>query len=286
MTDRRTFLRTSLLGLAGAATSRSVMGQSRLPPPPAIESRACIVVDAVSGQTLFERAADIRRPVASTQKLLAALVAVETMDMNKMTTVKLEETKVEPTKLFLKPGEKIPLRTLLQAMLIKSCNDAAHCMARSCAGSVPEFATLMNRRAAQLGMLNSHFINPHGLPAEGQFSTARDMSRLARAAVFNPTIRSIVGRYEMTIKRGDGRSVKLRNTNFLLKPDSSFYLPLCTGMKTGYTDAAGKCLISSATHRGRTVICVLLGSYGNKKSERTWRESKALLRWALGITSQ
>lgn len=284
MTNRRTFLRTSLLGIAAASPS-AVMGQTRLPKPPRIESRSCIVIDAVTGHPYFERSADERRPVASTQKLLSALVAVETEDMNRITTVEAEETRVEPHKLFLKIGEKLPLRTLLNAMLIESCNDAAHCMARSCAGSVPKFAAQMNQRAAQLGMKDSRFVNPSGLPADNQYSTARDMSRLARVAIYNPTIRSIVGRSEVTITRGDGRPKKLTTTNYLLRQNSSFYLPLCTGMKTGFTNAAGKCLVSSATHRGRTVICVLLGSLGKKKSEQAWRESSALLQWALGVTA-
>ena len=135
------------------------------------------------------------------------------------------DTKVEPTKLYLKAGERLPMQTLLQALLIKSYNDAAQCVARCAGGSVSGFADMMNRKAAQLGMRNSHFINPHGLPAEGQFSTARDMSRVARAALFTPAIRSIVGRHELTIKRDSGRVVKMRNTNYLLNPKSSYFLP-------------------------------------------------------------
>ncbi len=286
MTNRRTFLRTSLLGLAAAAPG-AAFGQFRLPPPPRIESKACIIIDAMSGQSLFEKAADERRPVASTQKLLTALVAVETADMKKIITVVESDTKVEPSKMYLKTGERLPLNTLLQALLIKSYNDAAHCMARNVGGSVSGFAALMNRRAVQLGMKSSHFINPHGLPADGQFSTARDMSRVARTAHYNTAIRNIVGRYEVTIKRGNGRSLKMQSTNTLLNPKSSYHLPQCTGMKTGFTNAAGKCLISSATLRGRTVICVLLGAWekdGVKASIMAWRESKALLQWALGVT--
>lgn len=281
MTRRRNFFPAILAAIAASRTC-IVTAQSELPPPPYIESKACIVIDAVTGISYFEKGADQRRPVASTQKLLSALVAVETASMDRMTTVQQEETKVEPHKLFLKAGERLPLRTLLHAMLIESCNDCAHCMARSCGGSIAAFAGMMNRRAAQLGMRNSHFVNPSGLPAEGQYSTARDMSRLARAAIYNPTIRSIVGRSEMTITRGDGRIKKLTTTNYLLRPNSSFYLPICTGMKTGYTNLSGKCLISSATVRGRTVICVMLGS---KDSPMAWKESRSMLQWALGVTA-
>ncbi|HWB05879.1 MAG TPA: D-alanyl-D-alanine carboxypeptidase family protein [Verrucomicrobiales bacterium] len=282
MTNRRSFLRrASLLGLAAAPVP--AMAQ-RLPKPPFIQAKACVVVDAVTGETLFEKNADERRPVASTQKLLSALVAVETTDMNKVTSVEEEETKVEPHKLFLKVDERLPLRTLLHAMLIESCNDCAHCMARSCAGTTSAFSQWMNRRAAQLGMRNSHFVNASGLPAEGQYSTARDMARLARVAFANATLRSIFGRSEIVITRGDGRTKKLQTTNILLRPKSSYYLPQCTGMKTGFTNASGKCLISSATLRGRSVICVMLGSTTSKGL--IWKESRALLQWALGISTR
>ncbi len=284
MTNRRTFLRrASLLSLAAAFPRVTLAEGNGLPKPPVIASKTCIVIDAVTGQPLFEKSADVRRAVASTQKLMTALVAVETTDMNNMTTVEAEETKVEPHKLFLQVGEKLPLRTLLHAMLVGSCNDCAHCVARSCAGSTATFTTWMNKRAAQLGMKNSRFVTASGLPAENQYSTARDMARLARAALYNPTIRGIVGRSEVTITRGDGREKKIDNTNTLLKPTSAYFMPQCTGMKTGYTNAAGKCLISSATLRGRSVICVILGSTTAKG--QVWKESRALLQWALGISN-
>ena len=108
------------------------------------------------------------------------------------------------------------------------------------------------------------------------------MARAARAAYMNPTIRNLVGRYETRITRGDGRVSTLFNTNALLNPNSSYYYANCTGMKTGYTRATGKCLISTASHRGRTVICVLLGAHGSKPSIMAWTESRALLQWALG----
>src|SRR5436190_18555131 len=150
MTNRRTFLRTYLPGLLAVAPASLWAQQYQLPAPPRIESKACIIVDAVNGQVLFEKAADERRPVASTQKLLSALVAVESVDLKKVTTVTEADTKCEPTKLPLTVGEKLPLSTVLTAMLIKSYNDAAQCMARNVGGSIPGFAAMMNRRAAQL----------------------------------------------------------------------------------------------------------------------------------------
>jgi D-alanyl-D-alanine carboxypeptidase (penicillin-binding protein 5/6) len=278
MTDRRSFLRCA--SLAAASLPAAAYSQGRLPPPPEITADSCIVIDAVTGGSMFEKNADERRPVASTQKLLSALVAVESTSMDKITTVLAAETRVEPHKLYLKTGEKLPLRTLLEAMLIESCNDCAHCLGRSCAGSEARFADWMNRRAARLGMTSSRFVNASGLPAEGQYSTARDMSRVARAALFNKTIRAIVGRSEITITRGDGRTKKLETTNYLLRRNNTNFLPVCNGMKTGYTNAAGKCLVSSATFRGRTVICVMLRS----SSKVIWKESAALLNWSLGLS--
>lgn len=281
MINRRTFLSQAAVGTV-LFIPAALQAQAPVTVAPRIAAKACLVIDAVTGRTFYERNANEQRPVASTQKLLSALVAVESTDMDKMTTVNREETKVEPHKLFLKVGERLPLRTLLLAMLIESCNDCAHCMGRSCAGTVEQFAVWMNRRAAQLGCKHSHFINPSGLPARGQVSTARDMAIIARAAIYNSTIRSIVGLENATITRGDGRVKILHTTNHLLRRTSSDFYPLCTGMKTGYTNLAGKCLVSSGTYRGRMIICVMLG--GN--SRIIWKDSKAMLNWALGADSE
>ena len=191
------------------------------------------------------------------------------------------DTRVEPTKLFIKAGETYEWSTLFNAMLVKSCNDCAHCLGRTVGGTDAGFASLMNQYAARLGMKNSHFMNASGLPANGQFSTARDMARAARAAIYNPLIRSAVAQAEVTITRPDGRTSLLTNTNYLLRRTNANYTPICTGMKTGFTNAAGKCLIASANYRGRAIICVMLGS----SSRIIWKETRALLHWAMGLTN-
>ena len=277
---RRTLLRNAALTLPTAAFVPRAAAQSGLPKPPPTSAKACIVLDAVGGQILFERNADERRAVASTQKLVSALVCVESTALDKTASVSAFDAAAEPHKMYLKEGEHYPLKSLLQAMLIESCNDAARCVARTCAGSEPAFAVWMTRRAQQLGMKNSHFKNASGLPAEGQYSTARDLSLVARAVLYNSTLRGIVGRHELSVSRPDGRVKKLTTTNHLLRPNSPFYLPHCIGMKTGYTNLAGKCLVSSANYRGRTIICMSLGS----SSKYIWKESAALLNWGLGLT--
>jgi D-alanyl-D-alanine carboxypeptidase (penicillin-binding protein 5/6) len=130
----------------------------------------------------------------------------------------------------------------------------------------------MNRKAAELGLRNSHFVNPHGLPASGQYSTARQMAKVAYHAYRNPTIRDIVRQKGYRFRYADGRVKYLENTNKLLGQFS-----LCNGMKTGYTHASGKCLISSAEYGGREVILVQLGS----KSKYLWDDSQKLLTWGL-----
>ena len=130
----------------------------------------------------------------------------------------------------------------------------------------------MNRRAQQLGASRSHFVNPNGLPDPRQYSTARDLSLIARAAYANPTIRSIVCLPQYVFRYANGRTRELENTNKVLKK-----LPYCNGMKTGYTEAAGHCLIASGTRPGRDVIAVVLGD----SKSGIWRDASALLQWAL-----
>ena len=278
---RRTLLRHAAVILPAAAFLPRASAQSGLPPAPPSTARACIVLDAIGGQILYERNADERRAVASTQKLMSALVCVESTPLDKIAVVSSYDASAEPHKMYLKAGEQYPLKTLLQAMLIESFNDAARCVAQTCAGSEAAFGVWMTRRAQQLGMKNSQFRNASGLPAEAQYSTARDMSRVARAVLYNSTLRSMVGRHEVNITRPDGRVKKCNTTNHLLRPNSPFYLPQCIGMKTGFTNLAGKCLVSAANYRGRTIICVMLGS--SMKSGTIWKESSALLNWGLGI---
>src|SRR5205807_3204176 len=130
----------------------------------------------------------------------------------------------------------------------------ARCLARDNAGSIEAFADRMNAKAQLLGATHSHFLNPNGLPISGQYSTARDLAIIARAAYANPTIRSIVCLPQLVFRYANCRTRELENTNKLLRR-----LPYCSGMKTGYTDAAGKCLIPSGTRPGKDAIVVVLG---------------------------
>jgi D-alanyl-D-alanine carboxypeptidase (penicillin-binding protein 5/6) len=239
---------------------------------PKTTAASVIVVDANNGKILYEKNADQIRPPASTQKLLTALIVAESGFLDRTVTVQGVDPMCDPVKLGIKPGEMYQRIDLLRALLVKSPNDVARCLARDNAGSIEAFAEVMNRHAAQLGAVHSHFVNPNGLPVPGQYSSARDLSLIARAAYANPTIRSIVCLPQLVFRYANGRTRELQNTNKLLTR-----LPYCNGMKTGYTDAAGKCLIASGTRPGKDVIVVVLGD----SSSHVWRDASALLNWGL-----
>ena len=239
---------------------------------PKTSAASVIVVDANSGKILYEKNADQTRVPASTQKLLTALIVAESGFLDRTVTVQPVDTLAEPVKLNIKAGDTYQRIDLLRALLVKSPNDVARCLGRDNAGSIEAFAEIMNRRAQELGAVHSHFVNPNGLPVPGQYSTARDLSIIARAAYANPTIRSIVCLPQLVFRYANGRTRELENTNKLLRR-----LPYCNGMKTGYTDAAGKCLIASGTRPGKDVIVVVLGD----SSSRVWRDASALLSWGL-----
>jgi D-alanyl-D-alanine carboxypeptidase (penicillin-binding protein 5/6) len=230
------------------------------------------MVDARTGQILYEKNADEVRPPASTQKLLTALVVAETGFLDRQVTVEPIDTLAEPVKLNIKPGDTYQRIDLLRALLVKSPNDVARCLARDNAGSIEAFAERMNQRARELGATHSHFVNPNGLPVPGQYSSARDLSVIARTAYANPTIRSIVCLPQIVFRYANGRTRELENTNQVLKR-----LPYCNGMKTGYTEAAGHCLICSGTRPGRDIIVVVLGD----SKAGVWRDASALLAWGL-----
>jgi D-alanyl-D-alanine carboxypeptidase (penicillin-binding protein 5/6) len=239
---------------------------------PTTGASSVIVVNANSGEVMYEKNPDQYRQPASTQKLLTALIIAETGYLDQPVTVAPIDTMAEPVKLNIKSGDTYRRVDLLRALLVKSPNDVARCLARDNAGSIEAFAERMNQRARELGATYSHFVNPNGLPVPGQYSTARDLSIIARAAYANSTIRSIVCLPQLVFRYANGRTRELENTNKVLKR-----LPYCNGMKTGYTEAAGHCLIASGSRPGRDIIVVVLGD----TKSGVWRDASALLSWGL-----
>lgn len=241
---------------------------------PAITAKAAILVDRY-GRVLYEKNADVRLPCASTQKLILGLMVAEQGNLNGMMTIQEPDTWCEPTMMGIQPGEVYRRGDLLHAVLVRSSNDIARALARDHSGSVSAFAANANAKARSLGMHNSYFTNASGLPKPpGQYSTCRDLSKLALASQRNPFVRQAVSTRSFVFRFPDGRTRTINNTNMVLR-----HWPYCTGMKTGYTNAAGKCLVSSASGNGRSVIAVILGS----KTPTIWNETQALLSYGLGI---
>lgn len=242
-----------------------------IPGPELVAASAC-AIDASTGRLLFEKNVDEQRPVASTQKLLTALIIAESGNLDEMIRVASTDGQVQPRNIWITQGSSYKKEKLLEVLLVRSYNDVAKCLARSHAGSQAEFAVQMNAKAKELGMVNSHFETAHGLPAEGQHSTARDMMILALAAWENPTIRRMVGIKNTTFTYQGGKTIPVKNSNDLLHDYAE-----CVGMKTGYTRAAGRCLVAAAKRGEKTVLAVILGS----TMEDVWDDSEKLLRWSL-----
>lgn len=249
------------------------MGQSMAASTaPSVSVKRCIVVDDATGAVLFEKNSVQKCAVASTQKLMTALCVAEAGSMKNTVTVQHSDTTVEPTKIYIKTGEKYTRKELVKALLVKSGNDAARALARDVAGSEAKFALVMNAKARQLGMRSSTFKNPHGLTESGQFSTARDIAILARSVNRNPVLAAYMKVKGYYFYPSSGGKRWLGNTNRLLKS-----VDYCTGMKTGTTNASGRCLVSSGELGGRKVIVVCLGG----TSQNIWSDSEKLMRWAL-----
>lgn len=264
------------------ARENLVRRREQLPPPqswhgpeaPKIVGKYATVIDGRTMQIYYEKDAMEKTPVASTQKLLTALIVANEGDLDGEATVPEDVLRVEPTVIGLKPGQTYTRRELLRALLIRSGNDVAATLAIDSAGSIEAFADKMNHFARSLGAENSHFINPHGLPAEGQYSCAHDMALIAFEAYQIPDIREIVKMKTSTFVFEDGTTRELYNTNSVLTSN-----PACNGMKTGFTYAAGHCLISSGEKDGQDRIVVMIKS----SKPYVWSDSSKLLDWALNL---
>ena len=253
------------LRLLGAAAALAC-ALTALPAAGAVETHAAaaVLMDAGSGRVLYERDAREALPIASITKLMTALVALESGHaLDERVTVLPQWTGAEGSSLYLRPGEVLTLETLLYGLLLRSGNDAALAVAEYCAGSEEAFVARMNRRAGELGMQDTHFANPSGLDGAGHASSAYDMALLARACLDNDILRDMVS--TQSIAR-EGRV--LTNHNKLL-----WRYEGCIGLKTGYTQKAGRTLVSAAEREGLTLICVTLNDPDD------WADHAALLDW-------
>lgn len=229
-----------------------------------ISAAAAVLMDAGTGRVLWERDSHTPRLIASTTKLMTALVALESgHGLEEMVTVAPEWTGAEGSSIYLRPEEKVTLETLLYGLLLRSGNDAALAIAGHCGGTVDNFVSRMNQKARELGMKDTGFANPNGLDAEGHYSSAYDMAVLARACLENETLAKIAATKSITL----GARTFTNHNKLLWRYEG------CVGLKTGYTRQAGRTLVSAAQRDGLTLICVTL----NAPSD--WADHTALLDW-------
>lgn len=259
------------MGVARSIATPLQGGRAATADAPPIVALSGIVIDATTGETLFEKQADALLPVASTQKLLTAMEAISSGGLEREAVVTLRDQLQPPTKLDLVAGQCYRRADLLAAMLVSSANDAASALASSGPGSYGDFISRMNRRAHKLGARNSRFLNPHGLDAPGQYSTARDSAIIAYHAYRDPLIRHWAAQEMMLFTHADGHTEMLENTNLLLWHRPAYF----NGLKSGFTLLGGKCLVASAKYDHREIIIVLLGS----TQEEVFNDAKRLFRW-------
>ncbi len=221
-----------------------------------ISAQSAILIEASSGDVIYEKNARERLPMASTTKVMTALVALEYGDLSR--TVKVAEAAcgVEGSSIYLSAGEELTLGDLVYALMLESANDAAAAIAYEVAGGIPEFAELMNETAKKLGLTDTHFTNPHGLDDEMHYTTAYDLAKLTAYAMQNDVFREITSTYKRTIPlHGDEGVRVLLNHNKLLRMSEDVI-----GGKTGFTKRCGRCLVSAAERNGVRVIAVTLNA--------------------------
>ncbi|MGB9660494.1 MAG: D-alanyl-D-alanine carboxypeptidase family protein [Moorellaceae bacterium] len=229
---------------------------------PDISAPYAVLMEVSTGQILYARNPQEKRPPASTTKILTAVLAIELGRLDSPVQVSRHAASTPGASLYLAPETVWRLEDLLKGALISSGNDACVALAEHLAGSEETFAWLMNRKAGLLGAYSSHFVNPHGLPDDEHYSTAYDLALLSRYALSHPLFRQIVATRRTTVQGSDGPR-ELYNTNRLLDSYEG-----ADGIKTGTTVQAGQCLVASATRGGRQLIAVVLRSFDRYKDVR------------------
>lgn len=232
-----------------------------------VSASSAILVDAESGKILFEKNAYDPLPMASTTKIMTAVVAIEAGDLDRAVTISKESVGIEGSSIYLCEGEKLTVEQLLYALMLSSANDAATAIAIAVSGSEVSFVEKMNATANKIGLKNTHFNNPHGLDAEDHYTTAYDLAKLAAYALKLPKFKSVVSTYKKQIPLAGNENMRLLiNHNKLLRTYDGII-----GIKTGFTKKSGRCLVSAAERNGLTLIAVTL------KAPDDWRDHTAML---------
>jgi len=221
-----------------------------------VSAHSAVLYEPSSGKVIYEKNSNERLPMASTTKIMTAVVALENSPCDKIVSVSEDAVGVEGSSVYLYPGEKLSMVDLIYALMLESANDAATAIAIEISGSVEAFAELMNQKAFELGLEDTHFSNPHGLDDEEHYTTAYDLAHLAGYALQNEQFKEIVSTYKRVIPMldGDGSRLLLNHNKLLKRYDGTI------GVKTGYTKKSGRCLVSSAERDGMSLIAVTLNA--------------------------
>jgi len=220
-----------------------------------IKSRAAVVMDATTGRVLYAKNPGLRLLPASTTKLMTALIVLERVDVRDTVTISARAASAPAINIGLKKGDAVSVETLLHAALIRSANDAAVALAEAVAGSEEAFVHLMNSKAIELGLQNTRFVNPNGLPGMGQHTTAYDLAEIMKKAMAYPLLKDILGTESAGLSIRPGKTTFIANTNRLLWSDNGLLIG-----KTGYTREAGHCFVSAKACGAGKIIVALLGS--------------------------
>jgi D-alanyl-D-alanine carboxypeptidase (penicillin-binding protein 5/6) len=232
-------------------------------------ARSAVVMDASTGEILYAKNPYLRRPPASTTKLITAIITVENANLLDKVTISRDASRVSPHKAGFREGDKVTVEGLLYAALLDSANDAAVALSELVAGSETKFVTLMNRRALSIGAMNTRFVNSSGLPGSGQYTTAVDLAKIMSYVLQYQKLKEIIGTRVAEISTENGNSIFLRNTNMLLWSEEDL-----VGGKTGYTRKARHCLVCASERENETVVVAILGS---PSRDSLWRESSTLI---------
>ena len=244
--------------------------------------QACLI-NAVTGDVLFEKAADEQAEPASTTKIVTLITALSLCNPEE-TIVIPDEAKDVPedsTLVPVEPGEMMTMQDLLYGMMIRSGNDAANAVAVLCSGSTEAFTEQMNRKAAELGMKNSHFVNAHGYSADGHYTTARDLVTAARYGLTQELFRKIVTCLKYTLPATNKRDSLVLTLKWeIFDPESEYYIPNAAGVKSGYTSSAGFCYVGAYQQNGTTLIAAVMG--GRRRS-MAWTDLKRLFAYGMAV---
>ena len=246
-----------LFAMLGISVSASEIG--------GISGKAAVLYEPESGSFLYKKSADVRMPMASTTKIMTAIVAMENSELSDVVTVDGRAVGTEGSSAYLSVGEELTMEELLYALLLQSANDAAVAIACHIGGDIDGFAEMMNAKALELGLTDTHFTNPHGLDDGEHYTTAGELAIIAAELLKDPTLKRIVSTYKKTFATDERRRTYVNHNKLLKLYDGAI------GVKTGFTKKCGRCLVGAAERDGLTLITVTLDAPDD------WRDHAAML---------